>query len=174
MPFVTERWLGGMLTNYKTIKKNVERLEDLEAMEEDGRMDALSKKEATRLRKQKNKLEKILDGVRHMKGLPGMVFVVDTRKERIAVAEARRLGIPIVGVVDTNCDPDLIDHPIPGNDDAIRSIRLFSRAISNAVAEVRGISTEGEFGGVDKVGDDVEDVEIPGNRTEPETEVAES
>jgi small subunit ribosomal protein S2 len=173
MPYVTERWLGGMLTNYKTIKKNVERLEDLEAMEEDGRMEALSKKEATSLRKQKGKLEKILDGVRHMKGLPGMVFVVDTRKERIAVAEARRLGIPIVGVVDTNCDPDLIDHPIPGNDDAIRSIRLFSRAISDAVAEARGISTEGEFEAVDKRVDEVEGVEASGDRPEPETEVAE-
>jgi small subunit ribosomal protein S2 len=174
MPYVTERWLGGMLTNYKTIKKNVERLEDLEAMEEDGRMNALSKKEATSLRKHKIKLEKILDGVRHMKGLPGLVFVVDTRKERIAVAEARRLAIPIVGVVDTNCDPDLIDYPIPGNDDAIRSIRLFSRAVSNAVAEARGISTEGEFGAVDKAGADREDAETPENKPEPETEVAES
>jgi small subunit ribosomal protein S2 len=145
MPHVTERWLGGMLTNFKTIRNNVKRLEDLEAMEADGRLDALSKKEATSLRKQKMKLEKALDGIRHMDGLPGMVFVVDTRKEKIAVAEARRLRIPIVGIVDTNCDPDPIDYAIPGNDDAIRSIRLFSRAISDAVVEARGLSTEGEY-----------------------------
>jgi small subunit ribosomal protein S2 len=175
MPYVTERWLGGMLTNYKTIRNNVKRLEDLEAMEEDGRMEALSKKEATSLRKQKIKLQKALDGIRHMDGLPGMVFVVDTRKERIAVAEAGRLQIPIVGVVDTNCDPDAIDYPVPGNDDAIRSIRLFSRAVSNAVAEARGISTEGEFAGVAEgaeeggEGDDASE-----HRAEPETEVAES
>jgi small subunit ribosomal protein S2 len=175
MPYVTERWLGGMLTNYKTIKNNVTRLEDLEAMEEDGRMDALSKKEATSLRKQKVKLEKVLDGVRNMDGLPGMVFVIDTRKERIAVAEANRLNIPIVGIVDTNCDPDPIDYPIPGNDDAIRSIRLFSRAISNAVAEVRGISTEGEFGSVDEAGAAIEGgAGDAGHSAEPETEIAES
>jgi small subunit ribosomal protein S2 len=143
MPHVTERWLGGMLTNFKTIRNNVRRLEELEAMVADGRMAALAKKEASAKTKQMAKLEKVLDGIRKMESLPGMVFVIDTRKERIAVAEARRLGIPIVGIVDTNCDPDLIDHAIPGNDDAIRSIRLFSRAVSNAVAEARGISTEG-------------------------------
>jgi small subunit ribosomal protein S2 len=174
MPFVTERWLGGMLTNYKTIKNNVRRLEDLEAMEEDGRMEALSKKEATGLRKHKVKLLKVLDGIRQMEGLPGMVFVVDTRKERIAVAEARRLGIPIVGIVDTNCDPDPIDFAVPGNDDAIRSIRLFSRAVSNAAAEAMGISTEGEVVSTDVA----EDVGVPAEGTEqqdePETEVAES
>lgn len=146
MPYVTERWLGGMLTNFKTIRNNIKRLEELEAMESDGRLQALSKKEATSLLKQKMKLEKVLDGIRHMDGLPGMVFVVDTRKERIAVAEARRLRIPIVGVVDTNCDPDPIDLVIPGNDDAIRSIRLFARAISNMVLEAKGVSTEGLVG----------------------------
>jgi small subunit ribosomal protein S2 len=146
MPYVTERWLGGMLTNFKTIRNNIRRLEELEAMESDGRLQALSKKEATSLLKHKMKLEKVLDGIRHMDGLPGMVFVVDTRKERIAVAEARRLRIPIVGVVDTNCDPDPIDLVIPGNDDAIRSIRLFARAISNMVLEAKGISTEGLVG----------------------------
>jgi small subunit ribosomal protein S2 len=143
MPYVTERWLGGMLTNFKTIVNNVRRLEELEAMEADGRLAALSKKEATRLMKQRLKLERALDGIRNMHGLPGMVFVVDTRKEKIAVAEARRLRIPIIGIVDTNCDPDNIDLPIPGNDDAIRSIRLFSRAISNTIAEAKGMSTEG-------------------------------
>jgi small subunit ribosomal protein S2 len=168
MPYVTERWLGGMLTNYQTIKENVGRLEDLEAMGTDGRLASLSKKEATRLMKQKAKLEKALDGIRHMDGLPGMVFIVDTRKERIAVAEARRLGIPIVGIIDTNCDPDPIDYPIPGNDDAIRSIRLFSRAISNAVVEARGVSTEGAGVPPEEAGqaDEAE--------AEPEAEVAES
>jgi len=145
MPFVVERWLGGMLTNFKTIRNNVKRLEDLEAMEADGRLASLSKKEATSLLKQKMKLEKILDGIRKMDVLPSMVFIVDTRKEKIAVAEANRLRIPIVGIVDTNCDPDPIDYPIPGNDDAIRSIKLFARAISNAIIEARGISTEGAF-----------------------------
>ncbi|MGD9140566.1 MAG: 30S ribosomal protein S2 [bacterium] len=143
MPYVTERWLGGMLTNYKTIRNNVKRLEDLEAMEADGRLAALSKKEGTMLMKQKAKLEKVLDGIRNMEGLPGLVFVVDTRKERIAVAEANRLRIPIIGIVDTNCDPDPIDFPIPGNDDAIRSIRLFSRAVSNGAIEAKGIKSEG-------------------------------
>jgi small subunit ribosomal protein S2 len=174
MPYATERWLGGMLTNYKTIKNNVRRLEDLEAMEEDGRMESLSKKEATSLRKQKMKLQKVLDGVRNMDGLPGIVFVVDTRKERIAVAEARRLNIPIVGIVDTNCDPDPIDYPVPGNDDAIRSIRLFSRAVSNAAAEAKGISTEGEFAPVDEATEDAEAAEGAEQKAEPETEVAES
>ncbi len=143
MPYVTERWLGGMLTNYKTIRNNVKRLQDLEAMEADGRLAALSKKEATMLMKQKAKLEKVLDGIRSMNGLPGLVFVVDTKKERIAVAEARRLRIPIVGVVDTNCDPDPIDFPVPGNDDAIRSIKLFAKAVSNSVIEAKGLKSEG-------------------------------
>jgi small subunit ribosomal protein S2 len=143
MPYVTERWLGGMLTNYKTIRNNVKRLQDLEAMEADGRLAALSKKEGTMLMKQKAKLEKVLDGIRNMDGLPGLVFVVDTRKEKIPVAEANRLRIPIIGVVDTNCDPDPIDLPIPGNDDAIRSIRLFARAISNGAIEAKGLKTEG-------------------------------
>ncbi len=143
MPFVTERWLGGMLTNFKTIRNNVKRLEEIEAMEADGRIASLSKKEATAILKKKAKLEKVLDGVRNMDRLPGMVFIVDTRKERIAVAEANRLRIPIVGIVDTNCDPDPIDYPIPGNDDAIRSIKLFSRAISNSVIEAAGLTTEG-------------------------------
>jgi small subunit ribosomal protein S2 len=145
MPYVTERWLGGMLTNFNTIKNNINRLNELEGMETSGRMASLSKKEATRLTKEKMKLEKVLDGIRHMRDLPGIVFVIDTRKERIAVAEANRLKIPIVGIVDTNCDPDPVNYPIPGNDDAIRSIRLFSRAISNTVIEAKGMSTEGAF-----------------------------
>jgi small subunit ribosomal protein S2 len=145
MPYVTERWLGGMLTNFNTIKNNINRLNDLEQMETTGRMATLSKKEATRLTKEKMKLEKVLDGIRHMRDLPGVVFVIDTRKERIAVAEANRLKIPLVGIVDTNCDPDPVNYPIPGNDDAIRSIRLFSRAMANSVIEAKGASTEGAF-----------------------------
>jgi small subunit ribosomal protein S2 len=145
MPYVTERWLGGMLTNFNTIKNNINRLNEIEGMETSGRMASLSKKEATRLTKEKMKLEKVLDGIRHMRELPGIVFVIDTRKERIAVAEANRLKIPLVGIVDTNCDPDPVNYPIPGNDDAIRSIRLFSRAISNTVIEAKGMSTEGAY-----------------------------
>jgi len=178
MPYVTERWLGGMLTNYKTIKNNVKRLEELEAMEADGRLASLSKKEATSLRKQMMKLEKALDGIRHMDGLPGIVFVVDTRKERIAVAEAKRLGVPIVGIVDTNCDPDPIGYPIPGNDDAIRSIRLFARAVSNVVIEAKGLSTEGTFipgeeaEGEDARGEETEKVETK-DEVGPEAEITE-
>jgi len=145
MPYVTERWLGGMLTNFQTIRNNVRTLEEFEEMERDGRLATLSKKEATRLTKHKIKLERVLDGIRSMDVLPGMVFVIDTRKEKIAVAEARRLNIPIAGIVDTNCDPDHIDYVIPGNDDAIRSIRLFARAMSNTVTDAKGISTEGVY-----------------------------
>jgi len=166
MPFVVERWLGGMLTNFKTIRNNVKRLEDLEAMEADGRLASLSKKEATSLLKQKMKLEKILDGIRKMDVLPSMVFIVDTRKEKIAVAEANRLRIPIVGIVDTNCDPDPIDYPIPGNDDAIRSIKLFARAISNAIIEARGISTEGAFEAEEA--EEAEEAQEPQLATDPE------
>jgi len=165
MPFVSERWLGGMLTNYKTIRNNVRRLEELEAMEADGRMASLSKKEASSLTKHKLKLERALDGIRKMENLPKMVFVVDTRKEKIAVAEARRLGIPIVGIVDTNCDPDPIFYPIPGNDDAIRSIRLFARAVSNAVIEAKGISTEGTFAAGEETQEETEE------KAEPEADV---
>ncbi len=165
MPFVTERWLGGMLTNYKTIRNNVRRLEELEAMEADGRMASLSKKESSHLTKHRMKLERALDGIRKMETLPKMVFVVDTRKEKIAVAEALRLNIPIVGIVDTNCDPDPIVYPVPGNDDAIRSIRLFARAVSNAVIEAKGLSTEGTFAAGDETQGETED------EAKPETEV---
>ncbi len=180
MPFVTERWLGGMLTNFKTIRNNIRRLEELEAMEADGRLAALSKKEASSLTKHKMKLEKVLDGIRTMDTLPAMVFVVDTRKEKIAVAEARRLKIPIAGIVDTNCDPDPIDFPMPGNDDAIRSIRLFARAVSNAVVEAKGLSTEGidvpesEAGAEAGAEEKPAVAEEPEKKPEPEGEVAES
>lgn len=172
MPYVTERWLGGMLTNYKTIRNNVRRLEELEAMEADGRMASLSKKEASGLRKHMTKLERALGGIRKMEALPKMVFVVDTRKEKIAVAEALRLEIPIVGVVDTNCDPDDIVYPIPGNDDAIRSIRLFARAVSNTVIEAKGLSTEGTFASGEETQEQAE--VVAESKAKPEAEVTES
>ncbi|MBM3288185.1 MAG: 30S ribosomal protein S2 [Candidatus Eisenbacteria bacterium] len=134
---VNERWLGGMLTNFQTIKMSIRYLRSLERMREDGTFEKLSKKEVSRLEKQRGKLEKNFTGIKEMNRLPGMLFVVDTKMERIAVLEARRLGIPVIGLIDTNCDPDEVDYPIPGNDDAIRSIRLFSRMISDTVLETR-------------------------------------
>jgi small subunit ribosomal protein S2 len=133
--FVNNRWLGGMLTNFSTIKRSIQRLKKIERMEVDGTFESLTKKEVASLQKEKIKLEKNLGGIKEMKELPGVLFVVDTRKEAIAVAEAQRLGIPIVAVVDTNCNPEGITYPIPGNDDAIRSISLFTQIIANAVIE---------------------------------------
>ncbi len=141
-PYVTQRWLGGMLTNFVTIRKRIDRLVELETMEEDGTMAALPKKEQLILGKEKEKLERNLSGIREMKNLPGAVFVVDTKRESIAVAEARRLKIPIIGLVDTNADPDEIDYVIPGNDDAIRSVSLMCRIVADAVLEGRA-ATEG-------------------------------
>ncbi len=135
MFYVNNRWLGGMLTNFTTIKKSLLRLKKLEKMEVDGTYESLSKKEISRVEKERAKLEKNLGGIKEMKELPGIMFVIDTRKEAIAVAEAQRLGIPIVAVVDTNCNPEPIDFPIPGNDDAIRAITLFTQIISKAVIE---------------------------------------
>ena len=137
MPYVNQRWLGGMLTNFKTLRKRVDRLHQLEKMEEDGTFDLLPKKEVIKLRHEKEKLEKFLGGIKDMKDLPGALFVVDPRKERIAVAEARKLGIPLVGIVDTNCDPDEIDHVIPGNDDAIRAVKLITSVMADAVLEAK-------------------------------------
>jgi small subunit ribosomal protein S2 len=133
--YVNNRWLGGMLTNFTTIKKSIQRLKKIEKMEVDGTFESLTKKEIASLQKEKTKLEKNLGGIKEMKDLPGIIFVIDTRKEAIAVAEAQRLGIPIVAVVDTNCNPEGITYPIPGNDDAIRSISLFTQIIANAVVE---------------------------------------
>ncbi len=135
MFWVNNRWLGGMLTNFTTIKKSLHRLKKLEKMEIDGTFDNMSKKEVARLMKERNKLEKNLGGIKEMKDLPGIMFVIDPRKEQIAIAEARRVGIPIVAIVDTNCNPEGIDFPIPGNDDAIRAISLFTSIIANAVIE---------------------------------------
>ena len=142
---VNERWLGGMLTNFQTIQKRIARLKELETMEQDGTFDVLSKKEVLSLRKEMEKLEKYLGGIKDMKKLPGALFIVDPRKERIAVAEAHKLHIPIVAIIDTNCDPDEIDYPIPGNDDAIRAVKLITGRMADAVIEGRqGQSTEAE------------------------------
>ena len=135
MYYVNNRWLGGMLTNFSTIKKSLQRLKKIEKMEVDGTFDNLTKKEVANLQKEKTKLEKNLGGIKDMKELPGIIFIIDTHKEQIAVAEARRMGIPVVAVVDTNCNPEGITYPIPGNDDAIRAISLFTSIIANAVVE---------------------------------------
>ena len=135
MFYVNNRWLGGMLTNFSTIKKSLQRLKKIEKMEIDGTFDNLTKKEVSSLQKEKSKLEKNLGGIKEMKELPGAVFIIDTHKEQIAVAEAHRMGIPVIAVVDTNCNPEGIDYPIPGNDDAIRAISLFTSIIANAVIE---------------------------------------
>ncbi|MGB8955215.1 MAG: 30S ribosomal protein S2 [Tumebacillaceae bacterium] len=133
--FVNQRWLGGTLTNFSTIQKRINRLTQLETMEQDGTFDVLPKKEVIVLNKEKDRLEKFLGGIKGMKSLPGALFIIDPRKERIAVAEARKLGIPIVAIVDTNCDPDEIDYVIPGNDDAIRAVKLLTGKIADAIME---------------------------------------
>jgi small subunit ribosomal protein S2 len=141
--FVNTRWLGGMLTNFQTIKQSIDRLKKLEEMLEDPQvMDALTKKEMQGLRRERDKLMASLGGIKGMKKLPDMLFVIDPKKEEIAVKEANKLGIPVVGVVDTNCDPDLIDYRIPGNDDAIRAIRLFCAAVAEAVIDGRNVYEE--------------------------------
>lgn len=139
MPYINYRWLGGTLTNFNTVKKSIKKLEAIEKMEEEGQLDLLTKKEALILRRKKEKLEKYFAGIRNMKQIPDMLFVVDAVKEKIAVLEAKRLGIPVVAPLDTNCDPDLIDYPIPGNDDAIRSIQLFCKEMSTAILEGRAL-----------------------------------
>ena len=144
MFYVNNRWLGGMLTNYKTIKTRIERLNQIDRMEQNGQFDVLPKKEVIKLIHEREKLVANLGGIREMKGLPGALFVVDPRKEHIAVAEARALGIPIVGIVDTNCDPDEIDYVIPGNDDAIRAVKLIAGKMADAVLEGRQGAQDGE------------------------------
>ncbi len=141
MPYVNHRWLGGMLTNFRTVRQSIKRLKELEAMAEDGTFDRLGKKEVIRLRRQMDKLERSLGGVKDMENLPDAVFVVDVGHENIAVQEAIRLGIPIVGIVDTNNSPEGIDYVIPGNDDAIRAIRLYAAAVADAVIEGRATVT---------------------------------
>ncbi len=135
--YVTERWLGGMLTNFQTIKRNIKRLKDIERMEQDGTFEKISKKEISMLSREHEKLNKVLGGIREMNRLPGLVFVVDCKKEKIAVAEARKLGIPIIGIIDTNSDPDPIDFPIAGNDDAIKSIKVITKRIADSILEAQ-------------------------------------
>ena len=147
MFYVNERWLGGMMTNFATIRKSINRLKELEDMEEDGTFEVLSKKEVLALKREQEKLEKSLGGIKDMEELPGALFIVDPRKERIAVAEAKKLNIPIVAIVDTNCDPDEIDYVIPGNDDAIRAVKLLTSRMADAVIEGR----QGEAGEVVEV-----------------------
>ena len=135
MYYVDQRWLGGMLTNFSTIQGRIKRLEDLEAMEQDGTFEVLPKKEVILLRKEMDKLQKNLGGIKEMKEIPGVMFVVDPKKERIAILEAKKLGIPVVGLVDTNCNPEEVDYAIPGNDDAIRAVKLIADCMANAVIE---------------------------------------
>ena len=137
MYYVDQRWLGGMLTNFKTIEGRIQRLRDLETMQEDGTFDVLPKKEVSMLKNEMEKLEKNLGGIKDMKEMPGVMFVVDPKKERIAILEARKLGIPVVGLVDTNCNPEDVDYAIPGNDDAIRAVKLIADVMANAVIEGR-------------------------------------
>ena len=141
--YVNQRWLGGLLTNFQTVQKSIKRLKDLEAMQTDGRYEKLTKKERIKLDRERESLNKNLSGIKSMSRLPDVVFIIDVKKEEIAVAEANRLGIPIVAVVDTNCSPDGIDYVIPGNDDALRAVRLFASRISDAIVEGNQIATEG-------------------------------
>jgi len=160
---VTERWLGGMLTNFKTIRTSIKRLKELDAMEADGTFEKLAKKEVSRLSRERTRLQFAFAGIKDMPGLPSLVFIVDTKKEKIAVAEANRLSIPIVGVVDTNCDPSQIQFPIPGNDDALRAIKLFTGFVADSIAEARSMALEGA---------DQETVSFGGDGSETEAEPA--
>ena len=143
--YVNHRWLGGLLTNWFTVQKSIQRLRELEAMAQDGAYEGRSKKEILRLERERKALEQNLSGIKDMPGLPDILFAVDSNKEAIAVREARRLRIPVVAVVDTNCDPDMVDYVIPGNDDALRAIRLFASKIADAVLEGRALATEQDF-----------------------------
>jgi len=165
MPYVNARWLGGMLTNFNTIKKRIKRLEQLHTMRENGTFEMLPKKEAAKLELEIEKLEKFMGGITEMKKQPAAMFIVDPRKERIAVAEAKKLGIPIIAIVDTNCDPDEIDYVIPGNDDAIRAVKLIAGAMADAVIEGR----QGEQGAAAVYEDDAE-AEVEAEATEEAAE----
>jgi len=160
MPYVSTRWLGGMLTNYPTMKKSIRKLEIIEQMEETGQINLLTKKEALMLKRTKEKLSSYLEGFRHMKKLPDMMFVIDSVKEHIAVKEARRLGMKVVAPLDTNCDPDMVDYPIPGNDDAIRSIELFCKEMAEAIIEGKAIYAEATGGEVEEVASSEEVAEV--------------
>lgn len=164
MPYVDNRWLGGMLTNFPTIQKSIRKLDVIEDMQENGQIDLLTKKEALMLSRQKDKLESYFGGIRNMKTLPDMMFVVDAVKEHTAVLEANRLGIKVVAPLDTNCDPDVIDYPIPGNDDAIRSIQLFCKEMAEAINEGKALKdgqTEEAEGEIAEAQAATEDTEAP-------------
>jgi len=173
MPFVSHRWLGGMLTNFRTIRQSIKRLRQLEQMEEDGSFARLVKKEVLQLTRERDKLEKSLGGIKDMKGLPSAMFVIDVENEDIAVKEAQKLGIPVVAVVDTNCSPDGIDYVIPGNDDAIRSIRLYTQLAADAVLEGRAsvphIEEADEFIELDEYGNPVKRTDKPSKAAKPKT-----
>lgn len=154
--YVNARWLGGMLTNFSTIKRRIDRLKQLRGMQEDGTFDLLPKKEVIKLNLEIDKLEKFLGGIKNMKDIPGALFIVDPRKEKIAVTEAKKLGIPIVAIVDTNCDPDEVDYVIPGNDDAIRAVKLIAEAIANAIIEGR----EGKMGSAEIEDEEIQSEEV--------------
>lgn len=163
--YVTERWLGGMLTNFKTIRTSIKRLHDLDRMATDGTFEKLAKKEVSRLSRERERLEFAFSGIKEMPGLPSLVFIVDTKKEKIAVAEANRLAVPIVGVVDTNCDPTVIDFPIPGNDDAIRAIRLFTSMVADTILEARSTALEGRDQETVSFGGEAAEVEVAARAT---------
>jgi small subunit ribosomal protein S2 len=162
--YINQRWLGGLLTNFQTVQKSIKRLKDLEAMQTDGRYEKLTKKECIKLDRERDSLNKNLSGIKMMTRLPDVIFIIDVRKEEIAVAEANRLGIPVVAVVDTNCSPDGIDYIIPGNDDALRAVRLFASRIADAVLEGQQMLTEGSDQ-VDEAADSSADAVAPANPT---------
>jgi len=170
MFFVNNRWLGGMMTNFKTIRKRIERLNELQKMEADGTFEVLPKKEVIKLKLEMEKLEKNLGGIRELKRAPGALFVVDPRKERIAILEAKKMGIPVVAIVDTNCDPDEVDYVIPGNDDAIRAVKLIAGKMADAVIEARqgeqmDAGTDKDEGAEEVTSDDVtEEEQIDGEK----------
>jgi small subunit ribosomal protein S2 len=165
--YVNQRWLGGLLTNFQTVQKSIKRLKDLEAMQTDGRYEKLTKKERIKLDRERESLNKNLSGIKSMNRLPDAVFIIDVRKEEIAVAEANRLGIPIVAVVDTNCSPEGIDYVIPGNDDALRAVRLFASRIADAILEGQQIATEGGVAAVEaQAGEGAEEQAVAPESTE--------
>ena len=161
MYYVNQRWLGGLLTNMATVQKSIKRLKELEQMSSDGGYDSRPKKEVIRLERERKHLDSNLAGIKDMPGLPDVVFVIDSNKEAIAVEEARKLGIPVVAVVDTNCDPDKVDYVIPGNDDALRAIRLFTNKVADAVVEGRQLATEQDFAAEKIISDETPVEEIP-------------
>lgn len=163
MFYVNQRWLGGLLTNHVTIQRSIKRLKELDTMATEDGYQGRSKKEITRLERERKHLQMNLAGIKEMPGLPDFLFVIDSNKEEIAVREARKLGIPVVAVVDTNCDPDMVDYPIPGNDDALRAIRLFSSKVADAVIEGRALATEQDFVAESIVSDETPLEEIPEN-----------